>query len=48
MFIAIPGTFQVEGYTPDGGSLHFQAHPADNWNELRGHGMRLKPWSQAR
>ena len=48
MFIAIPGTFHVKRSTPDGGSLHFQAPPADNWNELRGQRVRLKSWSQAR
>jgi endonuclease YncB( thermonuclease family) len=47
MFIAISGTFHVDGYTPDGDSLHFQAHNADNWQKLGGHPVKLNPRGQA-
>jgi endonuclease YncB( thermonuclease family) len=47
MFIAISGTFHATGYTPDGDSLHFQAHNADNWGKLRGHPVKLNPRGQA-
>jgi hypothetical protein len=47
MFIAITGTFHVEGYTPDGDSLHFQAHNADNWEKLREHPVKLNQRGQA-
>lgn len=41
MFIAIPGTFHVTGYTPDGDSIHFKAQNADNLRKLRNHPARL-------
>jgi endonuclease YncB( thermonuclease family) len=41
MFISIPGTFQVDGYTPDGDSLHFRANNPDNWQNLRNHPVKL-------
>jgi endonuclease YncB( thermonuclease family) len=47
MFIAISGTFHVDGYTPDGDSLHFQARNADNWVKLRGPAVKLNPRGQA-
>ncbi|MEW6660478.1 MAG: thermonuclease family protein [Thermodesulfobacteriota bacterium] len=47
MFIAISGTFHVDGYTPDGDSLHFQAQNADNWEKLGGQPVKLNPRGQA-
>ncbi|MDD2901733.1 MAG: thermonuclease family protein [Syntrophales bacterium] len=47
MFIAISGTFHVDGYTPDGDSLHFQAHNAANWQKLGGPAVRLNQRQQA-
>jgi endonuclease YncB( thermonuclease family) len=47
MFTAISGTFHVDGYTPDGDSIHFQAHNADNWVKLRGHAVKLNQRGQA-
>jgi endonuclease YncB( thermonuclease family) len=47
MYIAISGTFHVDGYTPDGDSLHFQAHNADNWVKLRVHPVKLNQRGQA-
>jgi hypothetical protein len=47
MFIAISGTFHVEGYTPDGDSLHFQARNAENWVKLGGHPVKLNQRGQA-
>ena len=47
MFIAISGTFHVDGYTPDGDSLHFQAHNAENWGKLRGPAVKLNQRQQA-
>jgi endonuclease YncB( thermonuclease family) len=41
MFIAIPGTFHAAGYSPDGDSIHFQAHNAENWEKLGGHPVKL-------
>lgn len=41
MFIAISGTFHVDGYTPDGDSIHFKAQNADNWEKLGGYPVKL-------
>ena len=41
MFFAISGTFHVTGYSPDGDSIHFHAHNADNWEKLGGHPVKL-------
>lgn len=47
MFTVISGTFHVEGYTPDGDSLHFQAHNGANWEKLGGQPVRLNQRQQA-
>jgi len=47
MFYVISGTFHIDGYTPDGDSLHFQAHNADNWGKLGGQAVKLNPRGQA-
>ncbi|MFZ5452277.1 MAG: thermonuclease family protein [Thermodesulfobacteriota bacterium] len=47
MFIALSGTFHVDGYTPDGDSLHFQAHNAAIWQKLEGPPVKLNQLRQA-
>jgi len=47
MFTAISGTFHIDGYTPDGDSVHFQAHNPDNWDRLREHPVKLNQRGQA-
>ena len=47
MFIAISGTFHVDGYTPSGDSVHFQALNPDNWDRLREHPVKLNRRGQA-
>lgn len=47
MFVALSGTFHVDGCSPDGDSLHFKALNPNNWEKLGGPPVRLNPRGQA-